>query len=135
MIEADDGHGLSLEVLRAHDADAEVRGKRGDARNRPGEAHQLRGGLAGLVAHDDTAADAQIPVPPGLVEAPGVRRDAKLDKALLVRLGADRLQARSQGVDMAGDHGEAVARLKRLANTESDNRAAVAADEVLYHQA
>jgi hypothetical protein len=48
-----------------------------------------------------------------------------------VRLRAHRLQASSKRIDVARDHGDAVAGLVGGTNSKCDNGAAVASDEIL----
>ncbi|KAI9149375.1 Protein SYG1 [Paramyrothecium foliicola] len=131
-LQADDGHGLGLGVVLAHHADAKVGGERWDLCDGPAQLDELGGRLARLlVANDDAAADAEVAVPPGGVEAAGVGGDAELDVAGAVGLGAHGLELGREGVDVAGDDADAVARLVGLADLEGDKGAAVAGNPVL----
>lgn len=50
---------------------------------------------------------------------------------MCVGLRAGRLESGGEGVDVAGDHGEAIAGLVCLADSESDDGAAITGREVL----
>jgi hypothetical protein len=98
----------------------------------PGQFDQLYAGLPRLpILHNNPAPDAQVSVPPRLIQSTSILRNAELFVSITIRFSAGRLQSRRQGVDVACNDGEAVARLIRLANGKSDDRAAIARYEVL----
>lgn len=131
-LEADDGDGLRLLVVVAKHAHAKVRREGGDLGNRPVKLDELGGRLAGFgVANHDTAADAEVAIPPCLVEAAGVLGHAELHIACLAGPVADGLEARGEGIDVSADHGHAAAGLVGGADGEGDDGAAVAGDPVL----
>lgn len=131
-VQPNDGDSLRLRVVLAHHADAKVRRQRGDLGNRPIQLDQLAGGLARLlIAHNDSAADAQVSIPPSLVQGAGIGGNAELDIAGRVWLRADGLEPGCQSVDVAGDHANAVARLVGLADGKGDDGTAIAGDPVL----
>lgn len=109
-----------------------MRRQRGDLGNGPVQLDELAGGLARLlIAHNDSAADAQVSIPPGLVQGAGVGGNAELDVTGRGWLLADGLESGCQGVDVAGNHANTVAGLVGLADGKGDDGAAIASDPVL----
>lgn len=131
-IKADDGHSLRLRIILAHHANTKVRRKSRNLGNRPVELDELHAGLASLgILHNHSATDAQIAIPPRRIQTSGVGRDTELDVAGLVGLRAHGLELRGEGVDVAANHGDAVACLVRLANGEGDEGTSVSCDPIL----
>lgn len=131
-VQSNDGDSLRLRVVLAHHADTKVWRQRGDLGNRPVQLDELAGGLARLlIAHNDSAADAQVSIPPGLVQGAGVGGNAELDVAGRGWLFADGLESGCQGVDVAGNHANTVAGLVGLADGKGDDGAAISSDPVL----
>jgi hypothetical protein len=105
---------------------------RGGGRTWPVELGELHRGLARAgVADNDTATDAEVPVPPRLVQGAGVLGHAELDVAVGVGLLARGLEAGGEGVNVAGNHGDTIAGFVALGDGEGDDGAAVARGEVL----
>lgn len=102
-----------------------------EKRTRPAQLDELDARFARfLVLHNHSSAHAEVAVPPSLVEPTGIWSDAQLDVALGIRLCARGFEPRREGIDVAGDHGDAVARFVRLSNRKSNDGTPIARDQV-----
>lgn len=94
-----------------------------------GELHRCLASVG--VSDDDTATNAQVSVPPSLVQSTGILRDTQLNVSIVSWLRACRLEAGGKSVDVASNHRSTIPGLVGLADSEGDDGAAIAGNIVL----